>query len=221
MRVDTLSFHNTDDNLNLVLEEIAEELTKLIQAAPFPVWPGKAKNEQHYGSTQMLNALFKELLNRYGWDTSFKTANHKAPDAFKTFKSIRVWVEIQLANSARTSEDLIKFMQYKDQNVADVFVSIQMTAATAKVCASNVANYQGLQRQIENLGKRLDNVSIICIGISHEGCEHVDMRPFNVEGTSVSYGRNPLLCEDMAKRILSKSDETAAMRCEPVQGCLF
>ncbi len=196
------------------VEAITAELRAIVASIPFPIWPGRAKHAKHIGVIPLINALFRMQLKAHGWSTTHVTNCGRRPDGFKQFGSIRVALEVQMANTARAAADLGKFCKLHTAGAVDLGFAILMDYQTAKLCASGVATFEGIKKLVQD---GAHSAPTYVLGISQQLTPHVDVSDMGVLPQEIKHGANPRVCDRMAANILSGKGRVIS----PAQGHLF
>lgn len=177
MKIRTASYNHAEE----LLGPHATRLVQLMSSVPLPSYPGKssAKNGSKYRFLQtVLNPLIAELLKREGWvlEPAYCKKKRHFSDAYRVLDGNRTFIEAELANSARTSADFLKFQAaFCQHHTLDVGIQISLCAETAKLTDSNIAVFEKSVSDMDWLGSAI-TAPVLLIGLSHEGAQEFDMR---------------------------------------------
>ena len=126
MKIRTASYNHAEERLG----RHANRLVELMASVPLPSYQGKsnAKNGAKYRFLQtVINPLIAELLKQDGWvlQPAYCKKRKHFSDAYQVLDGNRTFVEAQLANSARTSADFLKFQSaFCQHHTLDVGIQI-------------------------------------------------------------------------------------------------
>lgn len=196
-----LTFYNDAERLLPASSKL--ELLTIFDRLPVPIWPGKSKSNAKLSLMQiMLNALLRELFLEYGWslEPSYGQACGYYGDAYKEVNGLRMMVEAEFGNAARSGVDVCKFLgACLEHKTIDIGIQLTVLKDTAQYMDSNVALYEDTQKLVSLLGS-IYKAPTLLVGFNAEGSNTVDIRDFGFSLKSLK--NNAKLTRYIARSVL-------------------
>ena len=116
------------------------------------------------GCTTAVKSHFKTKLENLGWVGSYQLNSLVGVSVNFYFPGVAA-VQIQTGNSARAFYDLLKLQSLFDEGVIRAGILIVFHAAESKIVNGNVANYEAVVEQHQNLFRKQIDMPLLILGI--------------------------------------------------------
>ena len=182
MRVKTFSYRFAEEILQHPLyQEAYNELVRVCEECPLPVYPGKsAKQPNKDVVQQLMNSFFLKRFESLGWEkeplaTPDEKSDELRSDFRKTFVNeetgevlLTLQIEVEFGNVASSYRNYFKFQLSYSYNLTDICVLVVPSQHLSTRIDSGVSNYEKTCREIPS-AKLSITVPTLVIGLFDEG----------------------------------------------------
>jgi hypothetical protein len=178
MKVKTFSYRFAEEILQHPLYKTAyEELIKVCEECPLPVYPGKSTKQPNKDVVQQLmNSFFFKRFESLGWETEplatpDENADELRSDFRKTFVDeetgevlLTLQIEVEFGNVASSYRNYFKFQLSYSYSLTDICVLIVPSQHLSTRIDSGVSNFEKTCREIPS-AKLSITVPTLVIGL--------------------------------------------------------
>ena len=175
--------HNHNDALDILKTRCdglaLEELKEFWHRMPLIRFEGKSEKNASLEFLQTcMNPLINDVLkNHYGWHTQVDLPGGTKVNNFDFYKrfanDLRVWMEVEFANSARIDSDIRKLRTAYKRGLSDVGILVVCTDALAPRVDLNIATFESAFVTI--LDEECNDFPCLILGIERNTAKVVDV----------------------------------------------
>jgi hypothetical protein len=155
-----------------------EEIEEFAVRLPLIQHAGKSDNSSLIYLQTSMNRILDYALPSYGWSRQVRQPGgfvSNIVDFYKFFAvDLRVWLEVEFGNTARSDSDIAKLRHAIDKGLSDVNVIILPVAALGKKMDENVASFERVARALISDRGHLEKPHLV-IGIEEDPAVTLDV----------------------------------------------